>query len=58
LVAQRHAGSTADGAHYLTQAAKDIPDYLLSSSQQGDRLVFEKEELEAFLEAPLSQKAT
>ncbi|MGI4870197.1 MAG: hypothetical protein ACRYFX_03345 [Janthinobacterium lividum] len=42
----------------LRKLRKDIPDYLLSNSRQGDRLVFKKEELEDFLEVPLSQKAT
>ena len=42
----------------LRKLRKDIPDYLLSSSRQGDRLVFKKEELEAFLERSLGKKQT
>lgn len=40
----------------LRKLRKDIPDYLLSSSRQGDRLVFKKDELEAFMEVPLGKK--
>ncbi|MDO7848501.1 hypothetical protein Q5H92_19195 [Hymenobacter sp. M29] len=40
----------------LRKLRKDIPDYLLSSSRQGDRLVFKKDELEAFLEVQMGKK--
>lgn len=40
----------------LRKLRKDIPDYLLSSSRQGDRLVFKKDELEAFMEVQLGKK--
>ena len=42
----------------LCKLRKDIPDYLLSNSRQGDRLVFKKDGLEAFLKVQMGKKTS
>jgi len=44
-----------DDVHSLRKLKKDVPDYLVFSDS-GDAIIFYKDELEAFLETPLSTK--
>jgi hypothetical protein len=47
-----------DDIHNARKLRKDVPDYLISNGSQGNVIIFHKDDLEHFLDIPLTRSRT